>query len=256
MTTNRDATADLATCDTTGDTEWAYEFYSEALPWWIKEAEKLRGVAEANLAMSADLIAMEGAIKELRHELDRSRNAHGKAELKVARLRKIIDDATGHSKDGDGVDLLCKALYGRPGQVPDWLGGSEARMLYDAVKEIGNLNVALNEANDTIERMSRDEVNALDRLRAELADLQSREVVEHGGIYYAPLAITNGTWEWFDASEGVCAYVGGESIPRELYVALPGVNLEKFAMAYPTREAAMQALRDAIETVKKEEEQP
>ena len=37
------------------------------------------------------------------------------------------------------VDLLCKALYGRPGQGPDWLGGSEARMLYDAVEEIARL---------------------------------------------------------------------------------------------------------------------
>lgn len=77
-----------------------------------------------------------------------------------ARLHKIIDDATGHSKDGDGVDLLCKALYGRPGQVPDWLGGSEARMLYDAVEEIEEL---------------RAEANALDRLRAWAAQDEHRD---------------------------------------------------------------------------------
>lgn len=108
------------------------------------------------------------------------------------------------------------------------------------------------EAGDRAERQSRE----IETLRAEIADLRSREVIEHGGIYYAPLAITNGTWEWYNSGESSYAYIGGESIPRELYVALPGVNLEKVAMAYPTREAAMQALRDAIEAVKKGEDQP
>lgn len=97
------------------------------------------------------------------------------AEAEVERLRKIIDDATGYSKDGDGTDLLCKALYGRPGKVADWLGGSEAKMLHDAAKEVerlraenDSLHVVLQEANDTIERMSREqsEESALARLRA------------------------------------------------------------------------------------------
>jgi len=109
---------------------------------------------------------------------------------------------------------------------------------------------------ESLEALAEGQSREIETLRAEIADLRSREVIEHGGTYFAPLEITNWTWEWFDASEGICAYVGGESIPRELYVALPGVNLEKFAMAYPTREAAMQALRDAIEVVKKGEEQP
>ena len=64
-------------------------------------------------------------------------------EAEVARLRKIIDDATGHSKDGDGTDLLCKALYGRKGTATDWLGGSEARMLHDAAKVITGLREQL-----------------------------------------------------------------------------------------------------------------
>lgn len=282
MTTNRDATADLATCDTTRDTEWAYEFYSEALPWWIKEAEKLRDVAEANLAMSADLIAMEGAIKELRHELDRSRNAHGKAKLEVARLKgqyadEVDEFNAGYQAAKDGLPESAEPFH-CPHDV--WMCGyawGKFESLKAGVERLRKDNVRLGVLADgrfglrfssdgrtvfvegsgmlpieNIEAMQAD----LLRLRAEVADLRSREVIEHGGIYYAPLAITNGTWEWFDASEGICAYVGGESIPRELYAALPGVNLEKFAMAYPTREAALQALRDAIEVVKKGEKQP
>jgi len=107
-TGKRDATADLAMCDaatpgpwfvdivnttdsesgicygTPGDTSDTYDLIDaynvetdyklmcearEALPYWLREAEQLRGVAEANLAMSADLIAMEGTIKELQFAL-------------------------------------------------------------------------------------------------------------------------------------------------------------------------------------------
>lgn len=90
----------------------------------------------------------------------------------------------------------------------------------------------------------------------ELADLRSREVIEHGGIFYAPRAMPDGAWKWFDASDGFDTYTGHENLTRELYVALPGVNLQKFVMGYPTREAALQALRDAIEVARKGEQQP
>jgi len=93
----------------------------------------------------------------------------------------------------------------------------------------------------------------VERLRAEIADLRSREVIEYDGILHDPLAMANRVWEWHDASDGFEEYTGRFHIPRELYVALPGVNPDKLAMAYPTREAAMQALRDAIQTVQGEE---
>ena len=37
---------------------------------------------------------------------------------------------------GDGTDRLCRALYGRDAKPRDYLGGSEARMLYDAAERI------------------------------------------------------------------------------------------------------------------------
>jgi hypothetical protein len=39
----------------------------------------------------------------------------------------------------DGTDLLCFALYGRRAEPTDWIGGSEAKMLRDAAKEIAVL---------------------------------------------------------------------------------------------------------------------
>jgi len=35
--------------------------------------------------------------------------------------------------EGDGIDRLCKALYGRDPRPSDYLGGSNAKMLHDAV---------------------------------------------------------------------------------------------------------------------------
>lgn len=89
----------------------------------------------------------------------------------------------------------------------------------------------------------------IQRLQAEVADLKSREVILFEDNYYGPLAITNGTWEWFAASKGCGFYLGHESLHPKLYAALPGVNLDKVVMTYPTREAAMDALRQAIASV-------
>ncbi|MBA1445851.1 MAG: hypothetical protein M3H12_18680 [Chromatiales bacterium] len=36
----------------------------------------------------------------------------------------------------DGTDALCLALYGRKAKPADYLGGSEAKMLYDAAKVV------------------------------------------------------------------------------------------------------------------------
>lgn len=40
------------------------------------------------------------------------------------------------SKCKDGTDLLCRAVYRREARPSDYLGGSDARMLVDAAKEI------------------------------------------------------------------------------------------------------------------------
>ena len=58
--------------------------------------------------------------------------------------------ATGYnSKEGDGADRLCKALYGRKPKAKDYLGGSDAVMLYDAASKIHRLTQQLqfNEAS-------------------------------------------------------------------------------------------------------------
>jgi len=41
--------------------------------------------------------------------------------------------------DGDGTARLCQALYGRPAQPRDYLGGSDARMLHEAADKIAAL---------------------------------------------------------------------------------------------------------------------
>lgn len=82
------------------------------------------------------------------------------------------------------------------------------------------------------------------RLRAEVADLQSREVIEYDSTYFAPLGYADDTWEWYDASE--LHDKGYENLPHALYVLLSCPSpIEAFA-TYPTREAALQALRGAI----------
>jgi hypothetical protein len=46
----------------------------------------------------------------------------------------------------DNVDRLCQAVYGRPPQTRDYLGGSEARILGDAA----NLILGLRAAGDAL----------------------------------------------------------------------------------------------------------
>ena len=46
---------------------------------------------------------------------------------------------------GDGTDQLCKILYGREARPADYLGGSDAQMLKDAVAEITKLRELLTE---------------------------------------------------------------------------------------------------------------
>ena len=43
----------------------------------------------------------------------------------------------------DGTDKLCQALYGRPAEAKDYLGGSNAKMLYDAAATINETVDAL-----------------------------------------------------------------------------------------------------------------
>lgn len=205
------AEGECGNCDGTGITPPDEDMVALA-EYWIERAEHLEAENAA-----------------VRHELDRSRDAHGRAELELARLRttlasieeygteeinagielrqelarlhKVIADATGHSKDGDGVDLLCKALYGRPGQVPDWLGGSEARMLYDAVEEIEEL---------------RAEANALDRLRAWQNRDNNNRCFELDGDYLLLCHITNGEWSCavLVVAEGTFAEVVDAALAR------------------------------------------
>ena len=44
----------------------------------------------------------------------------------------------------DGTEELCRILYGRPAKATDWLGGSKAQMLHDAVTEIVRLREQVN----------------------------------------------------------------------------------------------------------------
>ena len=40
---------------------------------------------------------------------------------------------------GDGTDRLCMAVYGRPAEPRDYIGGANAQMLYDAADMIESL---------------------------------------------------------------------------------------------------------------------
>jgi hypothetical protein len=43
----------------------------------------------------------------------------------------------------DALDRLANAIYGRPAEPRDWLGGSESSIFDDAVAEIASLRAAL-----------------------------------------------------------------------------------------------------------------
>lgn len=164
----RDPQADLALCEAATRGPWeSVSGYS------VREPEDERGYGP----IIANMDCKEHSVEQMVHNtcfICESREALPwyiraylaqreeieRLQAEVERLRKIIDDATGHSKDGDGTDLLCKALYGRPGKVADWLGGSEARMLHDAAKEVDRLRAE----NERLRERS--EEAALARLRA------------------------------------------------------------------------------------------
>lgn len=141
----------------------------EALPYWIVEAKRLRAELATQLNFQRGVECQFCGVSFDLPEPDDDGEVYRQHALtcekspvvqEVERLRKIIDDATGYSKDGDGTDLLCKALYGRPGKVADWLGGSEAKMLHDAAKEVERLRAE----NERLREQS--EESALARLRA------------------------------------------------------------------------------------------
>ncbi len=65
-------------------------------------------------------------------------------------VSKLILDLRSEAEAGkkmeaqpDGVTRLCAAVYGRKETVRDWVGGSEAKMLYDAADEIEQLRAEL-----------------------------------------------------------------------------------------------------------------
>lgn len=49
-----------------------------------------------------------------------------------------------------GTDKLCMALYGRPAQPRDYLGGSDAKMLHDAAEVIAALAKLLDCDGDVV----------------------------------------------------------------------------------------------------------
>jgi hypothetical protein len=55
-------------------------------------------------------------------------------------------DAAPHPTGEDGMERLCRAVYGRPAQPRDYLGGSEARMLRDGADLIADLRAKLEAA--------------------------------------------------------------------------------------------------------------
>lgn len=59
---------------------------------------------------------------------------------------RIIADSIHPNVDGnDGTERLCQAVYGRPSQARDYLGGSAARMLHDGAELIEKLRRNLSE---------------------------------------------------------------------------------------------------------------
>lgn len=51
----------------------------------------------------------------------------------------------------DGTDALCTAIYGSPAEPRDYLGGSDARMLFDAVSYIESLESFVRDIRDNFD---------------------------------------------------------------------------------------------------------
>jgi hypothetical protein len=66
---------------------------------------------------------------------------------------------------GDGTDLLCMALYQRKPHPKDYLGGSEAKMLYDAANEINRLKRILRTEREGIAEMAKNYDLAFSQIR-------------------------------------------------------------------------------------------
>jgi hypothetical protein len=82
----------------------------------------------------------------------------------VDRLRAEAQDAVAPDRGGyDGTERLCRALYGRPPQPRDYLGGSASHMLHDAADLIVRLT-----------RPDRDEEPTLAQIRFSLVAAQQR----------------------------------------------------------------------------------
>jgi len=81
-----------------------------------------RDTAKHDLADStAQLTLNDEEITTLRADLARARE-------------EMATDA--RAAAGDGTSLLCRTLYGRDGRPRDYLGGGNARMLFDAAERI------------------------------------------------------------------------------------------------------------------------
>ena len=54
----------------------------------------------------------------------------------------------GSKSKEDGTERLCRILYGRKSEPPDYIGGSNARMLHDAATEIESLRQWVGDLQD------------------------------------------------------------------------------------------------------------
>jgi hypothetical protein len=117
----------------------------------------LRGFRLRALASEPEMGATEALVRAEahRHEVASEQGAGGK----------------------DGTDVLCEAVYQRPAEPRDYLGGSQANMLHDAAKELQRLRKELdNEKAEVLEqyRMAVAAVKQKERYREQLTDLKRR----------------------------------------------------------------------------------
>ena len=69
----------------------------------------------------------------------------------------------------DGTDALCMALYGREPKMADMLGGSKAKMLYDAAERISAQSSEGAVMREALEKLGRLPCGELDTLAGCLA---------------------------------------------------------------------------------------